>query len=50
MEKIKANYSIASKQSYSIRELAKLFKNKIKYLPKRSKGVLCVRFNKNEFK
>ena len=30
------HYSIASKQSYSIIELAKLFRNKIKYLPKRA--------------
>jgi UDP-glucose 4-epimerase len=30
------HYSIASKQSYSIIELAKLFKSKIKYLPKRA--------------
>ena len=29
------HYSIASKQSYSIIELAKLFRNKIRYLPKR---------------
>ena len=29
------HYSIASKQSYSIMELAKLFRNKIRYLPKR---------------
>ena len=29
------HYSIASKQSYSIIELAKMFKSKIKYLPKR---------------
>jgi UDP-glucose 4-epimerase len=29
-------YSIASKQSYSIIELAKLFRNKIRYLPKRA--------------
>jgi UDP-glucose 4-epimerase len=29
------HYSIASKQSFSIIELAKLFKSKIKYLPKR---------------
>jgi UDP-glucose 4-epimerase len=29
-------YSIASKQSFSIIELAKLFRNKIKYLPKRA--------------
>jgi UDP-glucose 4-epimerase len=29
------HYSIASKQSYSIIELAKLFKSKIKYLPMR---------------
>jgi len=29
------HYSIASKQSYSIIELAKLFKSKIRYLPKR---------------
>ena len=29
------HYSIASKQSYSIIELAKMFKNKIRYLPKR---------------
>ena len=30
------HYSVASKQSYSIIELAKLFRNKIKYLPKRA--------------
>jgi len=30
------HYSIASNQSYSIIELAKLFGNKIKYLPKRA--------------
>jgi len=30
------HYSIASKQSFSIIELAKLFRNKIKYLPKRA--------------
>jgi UDP-glucose 4-epimerase len=30
------HYSIASKQSYSIIELAKLFRNKIRYLPKRA--------------
>ena len=30
------HYSIVSKQSYSIIELAKLFRNKIKYLPKRA--------------
>ena len=30
------HYSVASKQSYSIIELAKLFGNKIKYLPKRA--------------
>jgi len=30
------HYSIASNQSYSIIELAKLFRNKIKYLPKRA--------------
>ena len=30
------HYSVASKQSYSIIELAKLFRNKIRYLPKRS--------------
>jgi UDP-glucose 4-epimerase len=30
------HYSVASKQSYSIMELAKLFGNKIKYLPKRT--------------
>jgi UDP-glucose 4-epimerase len=30
------HYSIASKQSYSIIELAKLFKSKIRYLPKRA--------------
>jgi UDP-glucose 4-epimerase len=30
------HYSIASKQSYSIVELAKLFGNKIRYLPKRA--------------
>jgi UDP-glucose 4-epimerase len=30
------HYSIASKQSYSIIELAKLFGNKIRYLPKRA--------------
>ena len=30
------HYSIASKQSYSIIQLAKLFSNKIRYLPKRS--------------
>jgi UDP-glucose 4-epimerase len=30
------HYSIASNQSYSIIELAKLFKSKIKYLPKRA--------------
>jgi UDP-glucose 4-epimerase len=30
------HYSIASNQSYSIIELAKLFRNKIRYLPKRS--------------
>jgi UDP-glucose 4-epimerase len=30
------HYSIASKHSYSIIELAKLFRNKIKYLPKRT--------------
>jgi UDP-glucose 4-epimerase len=30
------HYSVASKQSYSIMELAKLFGNKIKYLPKRA--------------
>jgi UDP-glucose 4-epimerase len=30
------HYSIASKQSYSIIELANLFKNKIRYLPKRA--------------
>jgi UDP-glucose 4-epimerase len=30
------HYSIASKQSYSIIELAKLFRNKIRYLPKRT--------------
>jgi UDP-glucose 4-epimerase len=29
------HYSIASKQSYSIIELAKMFKSKIRYLPKR---------------
>ena len=29
------HYSIASKQSYSILELAKMFKSKIRYLPKR---------------
>ena len=29
------HYSIVSKQSYSIKELAKLFRKKIKYLPKR---------------
>ena len=29
------HYSISSKQSYSILELAKMFKSKIKYLPKR---------------
>ncbi len=29
------HYSISSKQSYSIRKVAKLFKTKIKYLPKR---------------
>jgi UDP-glucose 4-epimerase len=29
------HYSVASNQSYSIIELAKLFKSKIKYLPKR---------------
>jgi UDP-glucose 4-epimerase len=29
------HYSVASKQSFSIIELAKLFRNKIKYLPKR---------------
>jgi UDP-glucose 4-epimerase len=29
------HYSIASKQSYSIIELAKMFKNQIRYLPKR---------------
>ena len=30
------HYSVASKQSYSIIELAKLFRNKIRYLPKRT--------------
>ena len=30
------HYSVASKQSYSILELAKLFGNKIRYLPKRA--------------
>jgi UDP-glucose 4-epimerase len=30
------HYSIASKQSYSIIELAKLFRNKIRYLPQRA--------------
>ena len=30
------HYSIASKKSYSIIELAKLFRNKIRYLPKRA--------------
>jgi UDP-glucose 4-epimerase len=30
------HYSIASNQSYSIIELAKLFRNKIRYLPKRA--------------
>jgi UDP-glucose 4-epimerase len=30
------HYSVASNQSYSIIELAKLFRNKIKYLPKRA--------------
>jgi UDP-glucose 4-epimerase len=30
------HYSIASKQSYSIIKLAKLFRNKIRYLPKRA--------------
>jgi UDP-glucose 4-epimerase len=30
------HYSVASKQSYSIMELAKLFGNKIKYFPKRA--------------
>jgi UDP-glucose 4-epimerase len=30
------HYSIASQQSYSIIELAKLFRNKIRYLPKRA--------------
>ena len=30
------HYSVASKQSYSIIELAKLFRNKIRYLPKRA--------------
>jgi UDP-glucose 4-epimerase len=30
-----SHYSVASKQSYSIIELAKFFRNKIKYLPKR---------------
>jgi UDP-glucose 4-epimerase len=30
------HYSVASKQSYSIIELAKLFRNKIKYLPQRA--------------
>ena len=30
------HYSVASKQSYSIKELAKLFGNKIRYLPKRA--------------
>jgi UDP-glucose 4-epimerase len=29
------HYSIVSKQSYSILELAKMFKSKIRYLPKR---------------
>ena len=29
------HYSISSKQSYSIIKIANLFKNKIKYLPKR---------------
>ena len=29
------HYSIASKESFSIMELAKLFKSKIRYLPKR---------------
>jgi UDP-glucose 4-epimerase len=29
------HYSIASKKSYSIIELAKMFKSKIRYLPKR---------------
>ena len=29
------HYSIASRQSYSILEVAKMFKTKIKYLPKR---------------
>jgi UDP-glucose 4-epimerase len=30
------HYSVASKQSYSIIKLAKLFKSKIRYLPKRA--------------
>ena len=35
------HYSVASNQSYSIIKLAKLFKSKIRYLPKR-KGERCV--------
>ena len=42
--KINADFSITNKESYSIFDVAKLFKSKIKILPPR-KGEICVGIN-----
>ena len=36
------HYSISSRKSYSIQEFAKLFKSKIKYLPKKARRKVCL--------
>ena len=42
------HYSIANHKSYSILDVAKMFGTKIRYLPKRPGGKICISINKYE--